>query len=112
MPGCGCLIASLERSMKGPADDIYSESKSTIITGKPNALFFNQILEKYNFDKKDTVMIGDRLDTDILFGNNVGVDTALVLSGASVLKDVQSLQAGDNRTPTYVSNNLEELLEM
>ena len=98
-------------SVKGPAEDIYSESKSTIYTGKPNPLFFQQILKKYNFDPNETLMVGDRLDTDIAFGNNVGVDTALVLTGASSERDVQSLPSGDKRKPTYIHESLAQLVE-
>mmetsp|Transcript_15217 Transcript_15217/g.17233 ORF Transcript_15217/g.17233 Transcript_15217/m.17233 type:complete len:302 (+) Transcript_15217:191-1096(+) len=108
-PGAGCLIASLERSMKGPADDMFSPSPGTEIVGKPNPGFLERILIKYKFKKEETIMIGDRLDTDVLFGNSCGVDTALVLSGASSLEDVASLTENDARSPNYVKQNLSQL---
>ncbi|KDN32893.1 hypothetical protein RSAG8_14019, partial [Rhizoctonia solani AG-8 WAC10335] len=52
-----------------------------------------------------TLMIGDRLDTDIQFGKNGGLDTLLVLSGVTHLSDI----SGPNASPTvpdYVVNSL------
>ncbi len=49
--------------------------------GKPSNYMFNAIKEKLNFDKQKTLIIGDRLETDILMGITFDVDTALVATG-------------------------------
>lgn len=80
MPGTGCLLAAVERSLQQPLDDpCYKPTLN--ICGKPNADFMKSILQKYGFQAEETLMVGDRLDTDIEFGNSCNVDTLLVLSG-------------------------------
>lgn len=49
--------------------------------GKPSEFMMNEILSKLNLPKNKILLIGDRLETDILMGNNFNIDTALVSSG-------------------------------
>jgi HAD superfamily hydrolase (TIGR01450 family) len=49
--------------------------------GKPSSFMFNAIEERLNLDKQKTLIIGDRLETDIKMGNDFGIDTALVSTG-------------------------------
>lgn len=55
-------------------------------------------------------MVGDRLDTDIMFGNAGGISTALVLTGVSQLEAVENLEPGGLSTPTYLMDRLGALL--
>ena len=48
--------------------------------GKPSKEFVDIIIKSKNCPER-TMMVGDRLDTDILFGKNGGLKTLLVLSG-------------------------------
>lgn len=57
-------------------------------------------------DPSTTLMVGDRLDTDILFGNAGGVSTALVLTGVSQRADLEGLKIGEAGTPTYLMERL------
>jgi ribonucleotide monophosphatase NagD (HAD superfamily) len=53
-------------------------------------------------------MVGDRLDTDILFGNNYGIVTLLVLSGVT---STEELFRNDNRIhPNYYADSIADLL--
>lgn len=52
-------------------------------------------------------MVGDRLDTDILFGKNGGLDTLLVLTGVTSHEDLANVQA--DRVPDFVTVSLGDL---
>ncbi|KAF8752214.1 phosphatase [Rhizoctonia solani] len=73
--------------------------------GKAHATMLDCVKAKHNYDPKKTLMIGDRLDTDIQFGKNGGLDTLLVLSGVTHLSDI----SGSNASPVipdYVVSSL------
>merc|ERR1712190_615802 len=58
--------------------------KEPTLVGKPSPLMIDYIAQKYNItDRKRICMVGDRLDTDILFGTNNGLQTCLTLSGVT-----------------------------
>ena len=57
--------------------------------GKPNQPIMEVLLEKYGLDSKECVIVGDRLETDILAGINTGMQTVLVLTGASGTEDIE-----------------------
>jgi 4-nitrophenyl phosphatase len=92
-PGAGSLVSFLEAS---------TGKKPDIVIGKPNPWILDLALRLNNLRRRDVLIIGDRLDTDILLGINAGVDTLLVLTGISRLEDIE--KTGIN--PTYVAKNL------
>lgn len=56
-------------------------------------------------------MIGDKLDTDIGFGKNSGIDTLLVLSGVTKAENYETLQARHPEfKPTHMFNSVKDLL--
>ena len=67
-----------------------------------------ELIKRYKShdEKKDTVVIGDRLYTDIASGYNAGVDTILVLSGEATMKDYEESPIKS----TYVLNSIKELV--
>uniref|UniRef100_A0AC34PZ96 4-nitrophenylphosphatase n=1 Tax=Panagrolaimus sp. JU765 TaxID=591449 RepID=A0AC34PZ96_9BILA len=77
-PGSGVFAAAI-RKVTGRVPKVM---------GKPSEAMFKYI-QKFNIDPKKTVMIGDRLDTDIAFGNSHGLDTILTLTGVSTTADVE-----------------------
>ncbi len=73
IPGCGAWL-SVVTSATGI---------DPIIAGKPFTPIMELSLERLGTRKEETLVVGDRLETDIAAGHNVGCPTALVLSGVS-----------------------------
>lgn len=80
LPGAGSILAAIEA-----ATDV-----KPLIAGKPYPAMMNIALERLGVSPEETLVIGDRLDTDILWGQNSGCRTALVLSGVSTMEDAQA----------------------
>lgn len=70
-PGGGALVAPVE----------LATGSKAYFCGKPNPLMMRTGLRKLNCHSEDAVMIGDRMDTDIIAGLESGMSTVLVLSG-------------------------------
>ena len=56
--------------------------------GKPNPMMFRSAMNRIEAHSESTVMIGDRMDTDIVSGIEAGLETILVLSGSTRAEDV------------------------
>jgi len=78
-PGAGAVLAFLEA-----ATDV-----KPFIVAKPEPVMFQQALARLGSRPEETVMIGDRLETDILGGQRAALKTILVLSGISTMADVE-----------------------
>lgn len=98
LPGGGCMVAAIRTAT----------NVEPFVVGKPSVYAYNKILELTRCAPENSVMIGDRLDTDIAVGNRAGADTVLVLTG------VTSRQEGETATGDYkpkrIIRTLEELL--
>ncbi len=81
-PGAGTMLAAIEAA---------SYVKPTII-GKPQPAIFELAMKRLGTKPEETLMVGDRLETDITGGQNIGCRTALVLSGVSNLAEGQAWQ--------------------
>jgi len=88
IPACRALIAPIE---------LASERHAYFI-GKPNALMMRTGVRLLGVKTSEAVMIGDRMDTDIVAGMETGLDTVLVLSGVT---DEARMQNYPYR-PTYM----------
>ncbi len=73
VPGNGATLAALR----------VSTGVEPIIIGKPQLEMMTQAMMRMGGTPKDTAVIGDRLDTDILGGQNAGLTTLLVLTGVT-----------------------------
>ena len=94
VPDCGSFAEMLYRAT----------GKRPHFIGKPQPEMIYAAMEKYGTSKSETVMIGDRLYTDIASGYNAGVDTVFVLSGEGTLEDVEK----SDIKPTYIMQNIRE----
>ncbi len=72
-PACRALTAPIE----------MTTGKSAYFIGKPNPLIMRHAIHKLGCHRTDTLIIGDRMDTDIVAGIQTEVDTALVLTGVT-----------------------------
>ena len=57
--------------------------KEPTVVGKPSPLMIDYLVKKLGLDKGRICMVGDRLDTDVLFGTDNGLKSVLVLSGVT-----------------------------
>ena len=96
VPGAGSIVSAL-RTASG---------QTPTVIGKPEPTTLLMSAKTMNLDPADCVMIGDRLDTDILAGARAGMLTAMVLTGVSTRADIASAEA----LPDLVFTDLTALL--
>lgn len=75
------------------------------IIGKPYDGMGVNLIKKLNADGSKFIMVGDRLHTDIAFGNNCGFATVLVLSGESQVEDIGKTEG----KPDFILNSLNDV---
>ncbi|GCF11334.1 acid sugar phosphatase [Dictyobacter arantiisoli] len=73
--------------------------------GKPNPLMMQMALRKINAHSEESVMIGDRMDTDVKAGIESGLHTVLVLTGVTKREDVERYPY----RPTWVKDSLSDV---
>lgn len=92
----GTIISALEKRTHIKLDKHF---------GKPSKFMMDLIESKSVLDRSKTLIIGDRLETDIAMGNIFGIDSALVLSG------IKNFENGNKHIkPTYEINQVSDLL--
>jgi len=98
--GAGAILAPLLTAL-GP-------NRPATVIGKPSSRMLDAIKAKHDFDPKRTIMVGDRLSTDIEFGKMGGLATLLVLSG---ITSEEELTGPDPSTtvPDYVTASIADL---
>ena len=78
IPACRAMIAPIE----------MATGQNAYFIGKPNPLMMRTGLRILGVHSEDAVMIGDRMDTDMIAGIETGLDTCLVLSGVTDRADI------------------------
>lgn len=73
--------------------------------GKPNPLMMRTALHTLNVHSEDSIMIGDRMDTDIIAGTESGMRTILVLTGVTRREEVERFPYH----PTWVRESIAEI---
>ncbi len=79
IPDAAAVIGALEGC---------SGRKVELVAGKPSHLIVQMALERLGLRADACLMVGDRLETDILMGKQAGMSTALVLSGVTRREDL------------------------
>jgi len=80
--------------------------KEPIVVGKPSSLLIDHVIQKHRLEPNQICMVGDRLDTDILFGKNNGLQTVLSLSGVTTKETLFSSKI----IPDYYIQSVADLL--
>jgi HAD superfamily hydrolase (TIGR01450 family) len=96
-PGNGMLVAAVRAAV-----DV-----EPVVAGKPEPALFDETVRRVGGTRP--LVVGDRLDTDILGANRVGADSLLVLTGVSRLPELAA--AGPHERPGFVAPNLSGLFE-
>jgi NagD protein len=76
--------------------------------GKPNPLMMRSALNSVDAHSETTVMVGDRMDTDIVSGLEAGLRTILVLSGSTRGEHVENFPY----RPTKVVDSIADLVDL
>lgn len=97
LPDCAAIIAAIEASTGAQVEEVV---------GKPSAVMARAVLDRLGLPPDRTIMVGDRLETDIAMGVRAGMHTALVLTGATRRGDL----VGAAMRPEFVLDDLRGLL--
>ncbi len=95
VPDCGSVAEMLFRAT----------GKRPHFIGKPRPEMLTLAIKKYGYSKEESIMIGDRVYTDIASGYNAGIDTIFVLSGEGTMEDVNNATT----PPTFIFNSIKEV---
>jgi 4-nitrophenyl phosphatase len=95
-PGAGSIVAALETAA----------GRKALVIGKPNAYMFETALSITGGKVDRSLIIGDRLETDVLGGWRAGLDTCLVLTGVAGRDDLEGFEP----QPDLIVDSLLELL--
>ena len=96
-PACRALTAPIE----------MATGTQAYFCGKPNPLMMRTGLKMLDCHSKDAVMVGDRMDTDIISGMESGMSTVLVLSGISTPETLKKYAY----RPTMVLNGVGDIVK-
>jgi 4-nitrophenyl phosphatase len=98
LPGAGSIVAAIATAA----------GRKPIVIGKPNPQILQPFIERGWINPERTLLIGDRLDTDIALANALHIPCALVLTGVSTRDDLTC--APLEQLPQWALNDLSELL--
>ncbi len=96
-PDAACIIAAIEACTGHKVEQIY---------GKPSPLMARTAMDIVGTDPADSIMVGDRLETDIVMGRRAGMATALPLTGATTREKL----AHSEIQPDCILERLDQLL--
>jgi NagD protein len=96
VPACGAMAALIGRAT----------GVSPFFVGKPNPLMIRTALNHLGLHSETTVMVGDRMDTDIVSGVEAGLDTILVLTGVTRREDVARFPY----QPTHILESVDDIV--
>jgi phosphoglycolate/pyridoxal phosphate phosphatase family enzyme len=96
-PDAACIIAAIEACTGHAVEQIY---------GKPSPLMAQAAMAHLGTVPEESLMVGDRVETDIRMGRDAGMFTALSLTGATTRERL----AGSEIQPDFILERLDQLL--
>lgn len=99
LPGCGAMAALIERAT----------GKRAYFVGKPNPVMMREGLNILGAHHSSTIIVGDRMETDILAGVEAGIDTILVLSGVAQHSELNRFPFQPWRVIDSIADLIDEL---
>lgn len=97
IPGAGSIVAAIQTAT----------GQTPVIIGKPEPLMLQMALARMGVAPDEAVMVGDRLDTDIIAGDRAGMLTLLVLTGVSTRDEISHAPS----LPDLVFTDLNAVIE-
>lgn len=97
VPGAGAILAALETATGVKAQ----------LAGKPEPFLFEVAMQRMDVNPQETMVIGDRLSTDIQGGHNAGCKTVFVLTGVNTMDDLD----GWEPKPDLIIDNISQLFD-
>jgi NagD protein len=95
VPACGAVAAMIEKAT----------GVEPFFIGKPNPLMVRTALNYLGVHSEETIIVGDRMDTDIIGGVQNGMDSILVLTGVTKPEQIERY----SYIPTYVFDSVAEI---
>jgi len=77
--------------------------------GKPNSMMIREAMNVLQAHSDTAVMVGDRMETDILSGIDAGLETILVLSGANGEEDANRFPYRPSRVVGSIADLIDDL---
>ena len=98
IPDCAAMIGAVEGA---------TGKKVETIVGKPSDIMIQVALEVMGLGSPECLLVGDRLETDMVMGKRAGMATALVLTGVTSMEALRKSEI----QPDYVWKSVADILE-
>lgn len=99
LPACGAVAALVQSAT----------AVRPYFVGKPNALMIVEGLKSLHATAETTVLVGDRMETDVVAGVEAGLETVLVLSGVATREDVARFPCRPSRIVESIADLVDEV---
>jgi NagD protein len=106
----GARFIATNPDVTGPSPDgpIPATGAEPYFVGKPNPMMFRSAMNRIEAHSESTVMVGDRMDTDVVAGIEAGLETILVLTGSTKREDVDRFPF----RPSRILNSIADAVEL
>jgi len=101
LPDCAAMLAAIE---------VSTGVRAEAVVGKPSGHMAATLLDRLGLSPDDTILVGDRLLTDVRMAREAGMASALVLSGATTAASLAASLADGAVAPDFVLDGVADVL--